>query len=61
MEKEKRITVKMPESLHKAVRLKAVEQGRYVSDVVREFFALWVEDEIELPSESEGENPPKSD
>ena len=61
METEKRITVKVPESLHRAVRLKAVEQGRYVSDVVREFLGLWVEDQIELPSESEGEKPPKSE
>lgn len=45
---EKRVTVKMPENEHKAVRLKAVELGVTVSDVVRDLLARWLAGEIEV-------------
>lgn len=49
MERERRITVKATERLHKAVRVKAAELGRPVSEVVRGLLDLWVRGEIELP------------
>ena len=35
VERERRITTRAPESLHRAVRVKAAELGRPVSEVVR--------------------------
>jgi plasmid stability protein len=59
-DRERRITVRAPESLHKAVRVKAAEQGKHTSDIVRELLTLWVEGKIELPK-SEGGKPPEND
>jgi len=61
MEQERRITVKTTETLHKAVRVKAAELGRPVSEIVRDLLTLWTEGKIGLPSRSEGEQPPKSE
>ena len=55
MKHERRITVKTTETLHKAVRVKAAELGRPVSEVVRGLLSRWVAGEIELPVE---EQPP---
>jgi len=54
--RERRIMVRASEDLHKAVRVKAAEQGRPVSEIVRELLRMWVEGEIELPFGSEGED-----
>jgi len=43
----------MPKELHKAARIKAIEQDRALSDVVRQFLQLWVDGEIELPGEED--------
>lgn len=51
MERERRITVKATESLHRAVRVKAAELGKPVSEIVRGLLTLWVEGKIELPRE----------
>ena len=53
MDRERRIMVRAPESLHKAVRVKAAELGRPVSEIVRELLAMWVEGKIELPEPDE--------
>ena len=50
-EQEKRITVRVPASLHRRVKAKAALQGKSVSDVLRDFLLEWVKDE---PSEDEG-------
>ena len=58
MELERRITVKTTEEFHKAVRVKAAELGRPVSEIVRGLLEMWVRGEVELPSpepEQEGE------
>ena len=52
MERERRITVKTTETLHKAVRVKAAELGQPVSEIVRELLTGWVSDEIELPTKT---------
>ena len=59
MEQERRITVKATEELHKAVRVKAAELGRPVSEIVRELLAGWASGEIELPTQEE--KPPDED
>ena len=53
MELERRITVKTTEELHKAVRVKAAEMGRPVSEIVREFLAAWAAGKIDLPTPEE--------
>ena len=55
---EHKMTIRIEKDLHKAAKLKAVESEVTLSEVMREFLRLWVEDEIELRQEDE---PPKSD
>ena len=50
----KRIMVRVPADLHKAVRIKAVKEGRTVSEVIREFLEEWVKGE---PTEEEEKSP----
>ena len=52
-EREKRITVRVSEGLHRKVKAKAALIGRSVSDVVREYLEKWVEEP--LPEEPQGE------
>ncbi|MCP4544230.1 MAG: ribbon-helix-helix protein, CopG family [Chloroflexi bacterium] len=52
-EKERRIMVRAPESLHKAVRVKAAELGQPVSEIVRELLTGWVSGEVKLPKTKE--------
>ena len=49
MERERRTTVRMPESLHKAVRVKAAELDRPIAEIVRELLQKWITGEIQLP------------
>ena len=58
MTQERKMMVRMTEDLHKAVRVKAAELGRPVSEIVRELLAGWAEGEIELPTHQE-ERPPE--
>lgn len=51
--KERRITVKVTEALHKAVRVRAAELGRPVSEIVRALLKAWLAGEVDLPSEEE--------
>ena len=50
-EQEKRLSVRLPSDLHRAVKLKAVQADRPISIVVRELLRKWVEDDP--PSEEE--------
>ena len=52
-EQEKRITVSVLDSLHRAVKSKGAAQGLTMSDVVRALLQAWVEDRIELPEPDE--------
>ncbi len=45
MEQEKRITVRVPESLHRKVKAKSALVGKSVSDVLREYLTQWVEED----------------
>ena len=51
MKQERRITVKVEEEQHKAVRVKAAGLGKPVSEIVRLLLQLWVSGRIELPEE----------
>lgn len=53
MSRERKILVRVSEDLHKAVRLKALEQERYVSEIVRELLEAWAAGKIELPTPEE--------
>jgi plasmid stability protein len=48
------LTVRMSEDLHRAVRVKAAELGRPLSEIVRGLLRKWIQDEIETPSKQEG-------
>jgi predicted DNA binding CopG/RHH family protein len=50
-EQEKRLSVRLPSDLHRAVKLKAVRADRPISTIVRELLRKWVEDDS--PSEEE--------
>ena len=54
MTEERRIMVRVSEDLHRAVRVKAADLGRPVSEVVRGLLRQWVDEKIETPSEEEG-------
>ena len=53
VELEKRITVKVPETLHRKVKIKAATVGKSISDILREFLEAWVE---EPPGEQEAQD-----
>ena len=58
MAQERRMMVRMTEEQHKAVRIKAAELGRPVSEIVRELLAMWVAGKVELPEPRQrGERP----
>lgn len=46
---EHKMTIRVPEELHRRVKAKAALQGTTITKVVREFFEQWLE-----------ENPPES-
>lgn len=49
MDEDKKIMVRVPEELHKAVRVKAAELGRPISEIVRQFLRAWVSGELLTP------------
>lgn len=57
-EQEKRITVRVPESLHRKVKARAALEGKSVSDVLRDYLKEWVKDD---PPTDEGKRPEKNE
>jgi hypothetical protein len=55
MEEERRIMVRVSEDLHRAVRVKAADLGRPVSEIVRGLLRHWVDGKLDTPSEEEGQ------
>lgn len=47
--------VRMPEKLHKAVRVRAAELGISMSEIVRALLTAWVTGKIDLPELREPE------
>ena len=43
-DQEKRITVRVPESLHRKIKVKAAMLDKTISDVLREYLEAWVEE-----------------
>ena len=52
-ELEKRITVKVPEALHRKVKAKAAMLGKSISDVLREYLEEWIEEPLPEPEEKQ--------
>lgn len=46
MEKEKRITIRVPAELHLAVKIKAAREDRPVSEIIRMLLEEWLGEEI---------------
>lgn len=55
MAKERTMMVRMSEELHRAVRVRAAELGRPISEIVRALLTAWVTDKIELSELQEPE------
>jgi len=45
MDKEKRITIRVPAELHLAVKIKAAREDQPVSDVIRTLLERWLREE----------------
>jgi predicted HicB family RNase H-like nuclease len=52
-ESEKRITVRISESLHRKVKAKAALSGKSISDVLREYLEAWVEEPVPEPEKED--------
>lgn len=52
---ERMMIVRMPEKLHKAVRVRAAELGISMSEIVRALLTAWVTGKIDLPELREPE------
>ncbi len=52
-ESEKRITVRISESLHRKVKAKAALSGKSISDVLREYLEAWVEEPLSEPEKED--------
>ena len=52
-EEHHKTTIRIPQDLNKAARIKAIEMDTNLSDVIREFLRLWVAGEIKLPNKEE--------
>ena len=50
MVKQEKATLTMPDALKNKARVKAILQGKNLSQVVRELLELWLEDKIQLPT-----------
>ena len=53
VEQEKRITIKVSDTLHRKVKVKAALLGKSVSDVLREYLETWVEEPLPEPEKEE--------
>jgi hypothetical protein len=52
---ERQMMIRLPNKLHKAARLKAVDLGLPLSEVVRDLLARWVDGSITLPQPTEAQ------
>ena len=50
---EKKIMVRVSDELHKAVRVKAAELGRPISEIMRQWLRAWVAGEMPDPPPEE--------
>lgn len=59
MLKERSLTIRIDTKLHKSARLKSVESGRPLSEIMRDLLAGWVDGSITLPQSAEAKPEPK--
>ena len=45
MDREKRITIRVPAELHLAVKIKAATEGKPVSEIIRTLLEEWLKEE----------------
>ena len=50
---EKRITVKVSETLHRKVKVKAAMIGKSISNILREYLEGWVEEPLPEPDKED--------
>jgi predicted HicB family RNase H-like nuclease len=43
----KQINVRIPDELHRAVKMKAASQGRSMAEIIKEFLEQWVKDDAD--------------
>ena len=56
MLKERSLTIRIDSKLHKAARLKSVETGRPLSEIMRDLLAGWIDGSITLADD----DPPRT-
>ena len=56
MTPERSMMVRMPDELHRAVRIKAAEIGRPISEIVRDLLQGWLAGQFELLSPNDEPN-----
>ena len=44
VDQEKRITIRIPESLHRKIKAKAALLGKTVTDILKEYLEAWIEE-----------------
>jgi plasmid stability protein len=49
MQEDRKMMVRVPEDLHREVRIKSAELGRPTSEIVRQFLRAWVSGELPTP------------
>ena len=50
---EKRITVKVSQTLHREVKVKAAMVGKSISEILREYLEAWVEQPLPEPDKED--------
>lgn len=53
---ESRMMTRLPNELHKAARIKAIEENEHLSEIVRRLLQAWVAGEIPTPLAQLNEN-----
>lgn len=54
MTPDKMLMVRLPDEMHKRLRVRAAELGVPMSEIVRELIDVWLDEQISLPVQSEG-------
>ena len=53
MDEPKRITINVPEELHRQARIEAARSGRSLSDIIREMVSAWLQEQDRKRGEKE--------
>jgi plasmid stability protein len=53
MDEPKRITINVPQDLHRQARIEAARSGRSLSDILREMIDAWLQEQARKRGEKE--------